>query len=254
MADWNFDGVNKIIKEPSGGSGDTVHDVQRDIYSAWKRWVRTSGSQYLQALTVEGGTPIGATGLFTGSTFILTNGWKLMSGDWDHQALCVGNIYSDDGVVSAPNPSYAAAIFVSASVAAQGIATGSGVTPADVADIADAVWDETLADHTDAGSTGNALDNVSGGSSPETIAAAVWNYATRSLTTFGSLIANISGPMSTTTLTAGTKDTEIDELHKLQGLKEGSPMTVTPTSRTVDDIDLEITGDGENTTTVTRQP
>lgn len=46
---------------------------------------------------------------------------------------------------------------------------------------------------------------------------------------------------------------KLNELYKLQGLKAGSPMTVTPTSRTVDDIDLAITGDGETSTTVTRQ-
>ena len=46
----------------------------------------------------------------------------------------------------------------------------------------------------------------------------------------------------------------IKELHKLQGLKRGFPMTVTPTSRQVDDISQTISGDGETTTTVTRNP
>lgn len=54
--------------------------------------------------------------------------------------------------------------------------TGSGVTEQDKLDISDRVWDETLADHVDAGSTGEALDNVSGGSSPSAIADAVWNH------------------------------------------------------------------------------
>ena len=48
-------------------------------------------------------------------------------------------------------------------------------------------------------------------------------------------------------------DILITELHKLQGLLLGSPMTVTPASRSVDGIDLAITGDGETTTTVERQ-
>lgn len=46
---------------------------------------------------------------------------------------------------------------------------------------------------------------------------------------------------------------KLDDLHKIQGLDAGSPMTVTPTTRTAGAIDQEITGDGENTTTVTRQ-
>lgn len=41
--------------------------------------------------------------------------------------------------------------------------------------VADAVWDETLADHTSVGSTGEALDNVSAGASPTAIADAVWD-------------------------------------------------------------------------------
>jgi hypothetical protein len=53
--------------------------------------------------------------------------------------------------------------------------------------------------------------------------------------------------------TAQTVETMLAELHKLQGLLAGKPMTVTPDSRTVDDIDLDITGDGEISTTVTRQ-
>lgn len=45
---------------------------------------------------------------------------------------------------------------------------------------------------------------------------------------------------------------KLDELHRLQGLKPGEPMTVTPTSRTVGDIELELTGDGVTSTTVSR--
>lgn len=46
--------------------------------------------------------------------------------------------------------------------------------------------------------------------------------------------------------------TLVDELHQLEGLKDGSPMMVTPSNRTVGTINLDITGDGETSTTVTR--
>ena len=49
-------------------------------------------------------------------------------------------------------------------------------------------------------------------------------------------------------------ETLIDEIHKIQGLDGSNPMTVTPTSKSAGDIDLAITGDGETTATVTRQP
>ncbi len=141
MADWLFDGVTKIISEPGTGPGDTTFDVQRDLYSAWKRYVLNGvGNQFEPAFSVEGGTPIGATGLFTGKTFLLVNGWKLQAGDWAHQATLNGNLYSDDGIVSIPNPSFAATIFVSATVGAQGIATGSGVTQQDKDDIENQIF------------------------------------------------------------------------------------------------------------------
>ena len=45
---------------------------------------------------------------------------------------------------------------------------------------------------------------------------------------------------------------QLDELHKLQGLDSLNPMTVTPTSRTTGSISQTISGDGQTTTTVTR--
>lgn len=44
----------------------------------------------------------------------------------------------------------------------------------------------------------------------------------------------------------------VDEMHKLEGLSVNNPMTVTKTNRTVGGINQDITGDGINTTTVTR--
>lgn len=123
MADFIFDGPNKIMKEPVG-SGNTSFDVGRDMYSAWKRWVQSGNGQYDAAFIVEGGTPIGATGLFTGTTFLLTNGWKVMAADHDHQLTLSGNLFSDDGVVATPNPIGQSTISVSSSVNAQGVATG----------------------------------------------------------------------------------------------------------------------------------
>ena len=51
MADWIFDGVTRIIKEPNVGSGNLNWDAERDIYSAWKRWAKNN-SQFLKAFIV----------------------------------------------------------------------------------------------------------------------------------------------------------------------------------------------------------
>jgi hypothetical protein len=126
MADWTFNGVDRIIKEPNIGSGNLTWNAERDIYSAWKRWVQDN-SQFVPAFSVEGGTPIGATGIFTGKTLILINGWKLEAGDWDHLSFVTGNIFSDDGIDVIPNANFSASLKTFGSVNAQGIATGGSI-------------------------------------------------------------------------------------------------------------------------------
>jgi len=87
--------------------------------------------------------------------------------------------------------------------------------------------------------------------SPESLAAAVWNALSSAY--------EIAGTMGALLNTAGSGGLDpalvakIEELWQLAGLDSSNPMTVTPTSRTVDSVNLLITGDGTTTTTVTRQ-
>lgn len=70
-----------------------------------------------------------------------------------------------------------------------------------------------------------------------------------------SLIVQNSAGLITVSSGSGlsaAQDTRLTELHRLQGLESGSPMTVTPTSRSVTGVTQTISGDGETTTTVTR--
>ena len=55
------------------------------------------------------------------------------------------------------------------------------------------------------------------------------------------------------TMFIDTFDKKLNELWQLQGLDSDNPMTVTKTARTVDNISQLISGDGSNTSTVTRQ-
>lgn len=76
MEKVSFDGVNKLINVLSGV---TEIDVEPDLYSAWKRWVREEGSdnsKYLPAFKTIGGEPT-AAGQFSPKYFFLTNGWRL---------------------------------------------------------------------------------------------------------------------------------------------------------------------------------
>jgi hypothetical protein len=134
MADFLFNGTTKIILEPAG-VGNTAYNISRDLYSAWKRWVQTGdGVNFPAAFIVEGGTPIGATGLITGTTFVLTNGWKVKPANHDHQLRLDGNIFSDDGIVTVPSDGADTNVFINASVAAQGVATSGSSIPSDLED------------------------------------------------------------------------------------------------------------------------
>ncbi len=126
MADWTFNGVTRIIKEPNVGAGHLTWNLERDIYSAWKRWAQDN-AQFEPAFSVEGGTPIGNTGIFSGKTIILINNWKLEAGDWDHLSFVTGNLFSDDGVDVVANQNFSASLKTFGSVNAQGIATGGSI-------------------------------------------------------------------------------------------------------------------------------
>lgn len=104
--------------------------------------------------------------------------------------------------------------------------------------------------------------------SPENLAAAVWNSIAASFNTAGTMGAKMNSAASAgdpwgATLPGSYLSTEaggilaqiqtlVDELHKIEGLSNGNPMTVTQNSRAAGTINLDITGDGETSTTVTR--
>ncbi len=104
--------------------------------------------------------------------------------------------------------------------------------------------------------------------SPESLAAAVWNSVAASFNNPGTMgnkvnsAASAGDPWSTmlpSTYIDGQAgkilsqiQTLVDELHKIQGLNELHPVTTTQTTMETDDIFIDITGDGINSTTLTR--
>lgn len=72
-------------------------------------------------------------------------------------------------------------------------------------------------------------------------------------------ITVLNSPVDGITVVTGSalttaQDTRLKELHQEKGLESGSPMTVTPSSRAAGSWSQTVTGDGETTTTVTRDP
>lgn len=100
--------------------------------------------------------------------------------------------------------------------------------------IASAVWSALAAVNNITGTMGEKLNDAGSAGNPWASLLAANNDPN----TFGNLVQQI--------------ENLVDELHKLQGLNNSAPMTVTPNTRTAGDITLELTGDGSTSTTVTR--
>jgi len=86
-----FDGLNKLIYiNPEV----TEISVKQDIYSNWKEWAKVrTNSSFLPAIRAIGGDPITGTSDFTGDTYFLINGWRIII---DHGFTISGVIFSDD--------------------------------------------------------------------------------------------------------------------------------------------------------------
>ncbi len=153
-----FDTSNKVIIL------DSFNVSVSEIWSRWIDWVALSdNSKYLPALSQLGGVAPVALYIY------LENGWKVRPQEASGLTTVTGNLLVQGG----GNPfvpvlgSFSSQVFLETPLAAQAIEvnTGSGVTEQDKIDIAGQVWDETLADHTNSGSTGEALDGAGGSGS-----------------------------------------------------------------------------------------
>jgi hypothetical protein len=219
------------------GSGTTTLSA-----IAW----RSGSSEML--FTVEGNGSLGIAG--TGSAEI--NISAIASGNLAIAGIGSAsfNVSANGDIVSHMSISGSSPITVSATLTKQGVAwlksnseiqivasmvsfaygKMSGSTEAQnvlTADsISTAVWQKIISDITTAGSAASALKSAGSSGDP-----------------WGSILGAYP---------AGTAGKFIDELYRLAGLKFGVPVTVTKTSVAFGDVEMTITGDGENTSTIER--
>ena len=100
MADATFNGNTLTITLTAGGALHSV-DVQKDLYSAWKRWMTTSyqNQGYPPAFRTIGGDTLDATsGLSAGKYYFLQNqyGWRIKPEEEDSNITFVGNLIAED--------------------------------------------------------------------------------------------------------------------------------------------------------------
>jgi hypothetical protein len=122
------------------------------------------------------------------------------------------------------------------------------LSTATTAGIADAVWDEEMSGHTASGTYGGRI--VRSLNSNNTLQITGSNHAAADVHEFQPAVI-ASDAFDPSTLTAFAVP-EVQEIHLIHGLKSGSALTVTPSSRAAGAISQNITGDGVASTTVTR--
>jgi hypothetical protein len=145
---WNyyhkvtFDGPNKIILI---NDGVTALDVREDLYSAWKEWFDNQNpdglinARYLYAMRAVGGDPI--PGGVLGSTFFLSNGWRIKPYSGSYRLTVTGNLYTEEGDSPYLNADgLLNNIFIQSNVSTLVETVGIG----SAAEVGDAVWGTDL--------------------------------------------------------------------------------------------------------------
>lgn len=87
-----FNGVSKLIIIENG---ITELNFNIDVYSVWKNWIfLQNNSKFQEAIRVVGGDPISDTKSL-GSTFFMTNGWRIRPYEGNHKLVINGNVFTD---------------------------------------------------------------------------------------------------------------------------------------------------------------
>lgn len=123
---YTFNGSDKVV---SLTLGTTVLDV-RDLYSRWKDWVVSTGSMFLQGISVVGGEPVDESqGIYVTSYFFLENGWKIKPQEANHKLKVTSGVLvtSDGSDPFVPTEgSYNVLVQYSQPVKSETVSTGGG--------------------------------------------------------------------------------------------------------------------------------
>lgn len=244
--EFSMSGVDSSVENITQWSTHSASDVWSENIlgnDAYGTFGRALGFSVAAETTVTGGTAtIIQTGLIEPDDFwndhqvviFDSSGGQKVIRNIDDYAQANGAITFNTALSFAPAVGDIVMVFASSSAASAVIDAGS---------IADAVWDEGLSGHVGAGSTGEALNNVSGGSSPSQIASAVWEEATdihNTVNTFGWLVKNGLSDDGYAGLTPDTPTNTSVTLERgrnsnamVSGVADGTVRFSTPTTRLI---------------------
>ncbi len=158
MATLTFDRVAKNIIV---GAGEILLEIQ-ELYDKVRDFEDEPGNLDLKQIISAGGKePLGVS-TQVGITATLLDGWQVLFTTTSQDTrLDGGNIVAVDEIGDPQSPlANTDIVTIAASSSATIVTTGSGVLPGDIADIADAVWEESTADHDSDGTFGGFVQNI----------------------------------------------------------------------------------------------
>lgn len=141
-------------------NGVTEFDVVIDLYSDAKEdWLTDSLlNKFAFPLLAIGGQPIGG-GQVISPYIMLRYGWKVRPYEGDHTLTVAGNLITDDETTPFASVIGDYQVIIKSIVSSNSLtASGANVSATDLANIADGVWEEIIADHTDV--TGSAAKTL----------------------------------------------------------------------------------------------
>lgn len=158
-AKMTYDTANKLFIL---NSGVIEFDVVVDLYSDAKEdWLTDALlNKFRFPIVAIGGQPIGS-GQIISPYIMLRYGWKIRPHEADHTLTVAGNLITDDG--SSPFTSVLGnyQVTIKSIVSANSLtAADVAISAADLANIADKVWDEAIAGHLITGSVGRTLKDT----------------------------------------------------------------------------------------------
>lgn len=227
---WNlyhkvtFDGVNRyILINP----GETIIDIQRDIYSAWKEWsLYEDNVKYLPALSTVGGEPTVA-GQRLDVTYFLINGWRIKPFSGAYSLNLIGNIFDING---------------------DDIKVEADILEGQPNNISINTNTSVIVRQLDSGAT------TTGGLLPDERSALfnIENVVVEIRNMFDGPITAVLEPTQADSLEEIRS--KLTELWRIHGLDRTEPMVVSKTGRTVADIDQTFDRIDDDTVMVTRDP
>ncbi len=155
---FTYDTANKLFILKSGVTAiDSVVDLYSDAKEDWLTDALLNKFRF--PLLAIGGQGIGGGQII--SPYIMSRyGWKIRPDETDHTLTVSGNLITEDESSPFTNVLGDFQVTIKSIVSSNSLTSGVAILPTDLANIADAVWNELLSEHINAGTAGRTLSDA----------------------------------------------------------------------------------------------